>query len=243
MGKLLYAITAATLPQLTDASPALKQLDLAEGLVLLYEDTDQKKMRPSRKNMLAYQQIQEALLTQTPSILPMRFGTIATETKQDVQALLAAHHDQLRERLTYLTGRQEFSLKVSWTMERLLARVRANNPELVAAAAPTDINAQINLGQLVEQGIAAVHTETRTALLDALNPYCVEIQEMDAKQETTSLDAALLIDADKRFLMDSVIETCDDDFDGVLLFKIVGPLPPYSFVNIAINLNDDPEDA
>jgi len=49
------------------------------------------------------------------------------------------------------------------------------------------------------------------------------------------LNGAFLVDAAKESDFDEAVQSLDQDFGDRLMFKYVGPVPPYNFVNIVVN--------
>ena len=49
------------------------------------------------------------------------------------------------------------------------------------------------------------------------------------------LNAAFLVDAAKEPDVDAVVRELSEDLSERLMFKYVGPVPPYNFVNIVVN--------
>jgi hypothetical protein len=52
------------------------------------------------------------------------------------------------------------------------------------------------------------------------------------------LNAAFLLSRANGPAMDEAVKRLDEEFRDRLMFKYVGPVPPYNFVNIVVNLKE-----
>ncbi|NDJ61857.1 MAG: GvpL/GvpF family gas vesicle protein, partial [Chloroflexi bacterium] len=205
-------------------------------LVAVVSETDATRIRPSRVNMSAHQRALEHIMMQRGAILPMRFGIIATNEAAIADQILIARADDLRAWLARMHGKQELGLKASWPRETLFAQAR-QHPDLAGLSPVTDVNSQIAVGQQVEAVLQQIHQETATQIWAMLEGTYVDARTNDQPlDETTSLNTALLIDAAAQDAFEAAVEACDAHFSGVLTFKLVGPLPVYTFVDLAIDL-------
>jgi len=52
------------------------------------------------------------------------------------------------------------------------------------------------------------------------------------------LNAAFLVDEARQVEFDAAVERLDQEMGKRLIFKYVGPVPPYNFVNIVVTWED-----
>jgi hypothetical protein len=52
------------------------------------------------------------------------------------------------------------------------------------------------------------------------------------------LNAAFLVHREQQASFDMAVQTLDAEMGKRLIFKYVGPVPPYNFVNIVVNWNE-----
>jgi hypothetical protein len=93
---------------------------------------------------------------------------------------------------------------------------------------------RIRLGQLTEAAIAAKGEAESAAILDALEPLAVDSRVNQNFMEMMILNAAFLVDKSRESVFDARVTAMGEMQAGRLIFKYVGPLPPYNFVTIKV---------
>lgn len=227
---MIHGFTAGALTPPADADWRLIE---ADGLCAIVSATEKAYVRPSRRNMLKFQQSLEHVLLRGAGLLPMRFGIVADD-EQAVRDVLQRYQADLSAWLARMRGKCEMGLRIVWDEARLFARVREFMPD--AADNSTDVNTRIQVGQQVAEHIQAIHAATAERALAILQPLAAETRQDDPPDDKTSLNAAFLIELDAQSAFEAAVEQVDALFNGALLFKLVGPLPVYSFVDLSISL-------
>jgi len=192
-----------------------------------------------RENLLDHQRVLDEALRRS-DILPFSFGTVA-ESDDDVrETLLREGYDALRDQMEYIRGRIELQVKVFWDQERLFAEVAHENEEIremrdLLSGLPDDIAAgeKITLGQLTEAEIEAKSEWEADGILDILEQHAVDILVSDNMGETMLLNAAFLVERALEEEFDGAVYGLGAAQAGRLLFNYVGPLAPYSFINLS----------
>jgi hypothetical protein len=233
MPYMLYGFTDS----LIGSSAPLERLDW-RGMTALYAPVDELELRPSRVNMRAFQLALETLLDRTEALLPLRFGTIVTELEPIIDQIMQPYEAELRANLERVRGCCEASLKVIWTQELLMAEVRRANPELAQPLDELSISQRIALGQQVEQAMQAVHQHTHERVL-ALLDGSYRTYQAQACQELWSMNGAFLVERRLSGLFEAAVFAADAALGGQLTFKLITPLPAYSFVSLAISISAD----
>lgn len=232
MSYMIYCITQTPAP-LTGAH----LIWVTDGqLAALIEPIDGDYVRPSRRHVKAFQQTLETLLLAGHTLLPLRFGTLVEHEDDVRQRLLIREAATLRAWLDQLRDHHEASLRVTWPQPRLFEEARRylSAPVIQPGAS---IASQLELGKAVADAIEAVHERTRQAILDRVTPVVQEIALDDPKDDLTSLQAALLLRRDQQAAFEEAVYACDAEFGGHLTFKLVSPLPVYSFAQLALSLS------
>ena len=83
----------------------------------------------------------------------------------------------------------------------------------------------------------AIHEETRAAILAHLDGHYVDLRLSDPADELTSINAAFLVERGAQPAFERAVEAADASFNGRLAFKLVSPLPAYSFIDLVITLD------
>jgi len=192
-----------------------------------------------RENLLDHQRVLEEVLHRS-DVLPFSFGTVATNDEEVREVLLHDGYDMLCEQLAYTRGCVELEVKVFWERERLFAEIAEESEDIRALRdriplLPADEAAaeSITLGQLTEREIELKSEWEADAVLDALDPIAVDVLVSPKLSDTMVLNAACLVERVREPELDVVVAALAEERSGRMVFHYVGPLPPYSFINLA----------
>jgi hypothetical protein len=92
----------------------------------------------------------------------------------------------------------------------------------------------MRVGQLVQTKIKEKNTKNELNILDWLAPICMDIKTHDVMNDQMVLNSAFLINKNNQEEFESIINKLDEEYKGSLNFKIIGPLPCYSFYTIEV---------
>jgi hypothetical protein len=176
--------------------------------------------------------------------VPIRFGMVMDNDDVVRERLLARHAEELGHLLRTLDGHVQMMVKAFYAEDALLQDVLAAHPDLAresaALAQRPEVEthaARVRLGELLANAVEARRAEVESALLDRLAPVGTDIRIEPATSERLALNAQILVHRDRCAALDEVVRELGTALDGVLAFRYVGPLPPYSFADLA--LDDD----
>jgi hypothetical protein len=193
----------------------------------------------SRSNLLDHQRVLEEVLSRS-DVLPLSFGTVAESDDEVREMLLRDGYQALHEQLEYTRGCVELEVKVFWEQERLFAEIVEDNDEVrelrdTIALLPDDSATmeKITLGQLIESEMEARSGWEADRLLEALEAHAVDAIVSPNLKDTMLLNAAFLVERAREEEFDDAVAALAAEHAGRLVFNYVGPLPPYSFINLA----------
>lgn len=202
--------------------------------------------KPQLVKVLAqHQQATERIMAQTATLLPVKFGTVLKEP--DVQKLLQQSMPDLEQALAHVAGHIELELLVIWDPQRVFTEI-AQQPEIAelraqaAGKSAEEIqHLQIAVGALVKQLLDARREQYSRRILEALHDLADDLEVNAAVNDQVVLNLAFLLPVARQTEFCARVEELDKALSGDLLFKIVGPLPPYSFATVEIEqvLPDD----
>jgi hypothetical protein len=90
------------------------------------------------------------------------------------------------------------------------------------------------LGREIAAAIQTRADEDRRRLLERLGSLAVDTREASRGSELMVLDAAFLVATDHLERFDTALDATAADEAGGMRFDCVGPLPPYSFVDLRL---------
>lgn len=173
-------------------------------------------------------------------LIPMRLGTIVN-SKEEVIKILANGHDLIIDTLKKIEYLTEIDLVVTWADFPDLLTEIAGHPEIIAMKdnilKKTDTLSQIDqmkVGILVQSKLKEKNTKVELNILDSLASISLDIKTHEVMNDQMVTNSALLIDRNKKAKFEQVIDQLDEEYKGLLNFKLVGPLPCYSFYTIEI---------
>ncbi|HYZ30454.1 MAG TPA: GvpL/GvpF family gas vesicle protein [Thermoleophilaceae bacterium] len=178
--------------------------------------------------------------------IPMRFGIVMPDDDTVRERLLSRHADELAELVDALDGRIQMTVKAFYADDALLRDVMAANPELAqeSAALAQDGDAaaevaRVRIGELVAAAVDARRAEVEAALVEELSPLADDVQVEPPSSERSALNAQLLIRRERRPELDEKVKQLGDALTGLLGFRYIGPLPPYSFANVSLEESEE----
>lgn len=199
------------------------------------EDGGMESARNLRRDMKAHVALLNDVVTRE-SVLPFRFGMILATDQLVISQLLEPHHLRFTKLLEQLDGAVELTLRASYIEGRVLREVVAENPRLVASGAgrSKSYQARINLGQRVAHAIEEKQQHDANRVLHALKPLLRGVRVGKATNELMLLNASLLVNRNDLPKFDRILAQLQDGQLDRIQFDCVGPLPPYSFVDLEL---------
>ncbi|MCN9243482.1 GvpL/GvpF family gas vesicle protein [Streptomyces sp. RY43-2] len=237
MSTYVYGIAAASHPSLpkdiggVGDPPRPVRILKAGDLAAVVSDSPEG-LRPKRRDLLAHQHVLGEA-GEGGSVLPMRFGSVAPDDASVTQ-VLAERAEHYRERLAALQGRAEYNVKATHDEESVLHLVLGQNPQARAlveanqrAGGGSDED-RMRLGEMIAGAIQDLEASDAEDLLRALEP-AAEAVSVGPESHGWLANLSFLVDREfaEEFL--AVVEQTRKNHPHLAL-RVVGPLPPYSFV-------------
>ncbi len=192
--------------------------------------------------LVTHQRVVEAVMQDFP-VLPVKFGTVMPNEAW-VCRLLAQGEILFRSSLARFAGLVQIEVVVLWNLQEVfleigqeepIARVRAR----VADLPPEETMAErIAAGRMVQASLDRRRVALRGRLLPSLRQVALDLAVNPHMSDSIVANVALLVDEAGRAALDRVLEVLDQVFGGELHFRCVGPLPPYSFATVEVQLPD-----
>ncbi|MBV9234390.1 MAG: GvpL/GvpF family gas vesicle protein [Xanthobacteraceae bacterium] len=195
----------------------------------------------SRRNMMAHMLVLEEAMEHF-TLLPVRFGTVAANAEELEQRLLMPRYDELTMLLEQMRDRVELGLKAFWHEGTALEEVvRDSEPirrlrdSLNGRSPAESYYDRIRLGEAVEKALAQKRARDEETILSRIRPFVHKTRANKIVSDRMVLNAAFLVDREHGPEVDEAVRKLDEELNDRLIFKYVGPVPPYNFVNIVVN--------
>lgn len=243
-GKYIYGIIA------TDEAPNFGPIGIggkkdevvtigARGLAAVVSNGVLDDYAASRDNLLDHTRVIEKVAKQF-AVLPMRFCTVA-ESADQVRGLLEEREREFKNLLRDFEGKVEVGIKVIWKdMKKIYDEIAKENRAIRALkqkGAGGGQQALIRAGELVEAALDEKKAVEGEEYLRFLKKGKVECKEGEIKTEDMVANASFLLDSDWVREFDARVEEMSKEHNGRIDIKYVGPMPPFSFVNLEMHWN------
>ncbi|MCU0490895.1 MAG: GvpL/GvpF family gas vesicle protein [Chloroflexaceae bacterium] len=212
-------------------------------LAMVVSDSPIVEYDSTRRNMMAHTRVIEEVMAEF-TVLPIRFGIIAPNAEVVRAQLLERRYDELCNQLNSLDSRIELGLKAFWQENVIYREVVERDPVIrslrdsLAGRSPEETHYErIRLGELVEAAIVQQRATDAEKILGRLRPLVQQTQTSPALTDRMVVNAAFLLERTQEVAFDQMIQELDAEMGQRMLFKYVGPVPPYNFVNLTINWN------
>jgi hypothetical protein len=222
-------------------------LDLAFAV----SDSPLDEYETNRANTMSHQLVCEELMKEGHAVVPVRFGTIAKTTQstaeEKITALLRRRYGELHEVLREMEQKDEQGLKVFWKQELLFQDIVRENREirLMRDRLATHHHShydRIELGTMIHNAIEAKRDVDARKLARALSPLAEKYQTNKILMDMMVLNAAFLVHRSRVEEFDRQVEELDAKYGDRMLFKYVGPVPPFNFVELVIHWEEVEEE-
>ena len=193
-------------------------------------------VRARRRDLLAHWEVLAAAF-ERGTVLPLRFGIVFDDEDALVREFLAPRHDELARLLRELSGRAELRVAAHYRDDALLAEIVRESPRVAKLreatnGAPAGHPALIELGELVAAEVQSRTARDARGLVERLRPLAERYHVDDEPIEYQVLRASFLVKGDRRPKFEAELERIAAEQAGRMDVKLVGPLPPHSFVEV-----------
>lgn len=196
---------------------------------------DRPRIRPSRANVLAHQQVVARAHAIGP-VVPVRFATVMDGGRTELQGFLADGAGHFEGLLNDFDGRDEYRLRVRYLPEVALREVVAGNRSIqrlrdrVRSAGHPRPADQLALGEQVAAVLADLRHLDATALVRVAGPHVESWRELDDGSEDVAAHLALMVDRGAVGALEDSLERYGRTQRQRLQVELVGPLPLWDFV-------------
>ncbi len=209
------------------------------SIAIAMSSIESKKIRPQRKNLAAHQEV-VTYLAKHYDMLPVAFGLVADDLDQ-VTKLMISHEAVLAEQIERVAGHLEMAVNLRWAVPNVVQYFVERYTELseirqAIASGSASRDEQIAAGQLLESLISAERQEHTTRFTEVLRNVCKEIEVQPAKDEADCMRLACLIERTSEDKFTQAVYQAASLFSDDFAVNFNGPWPPYSFVNLALSL-------
>jgi hypothetical protein len=208
--------------------------------LLVYETLAREK---TVKDLVVHQLVIEKVMGSC-TILPVKFGTMGA-SEEEVTSFLQEGSALLCEQLARMQDHIELDVVASWDLSRVLAEVYRRNRqlqekqrELSARGESVRIEEKIALGKFVSQALTEQKETYRQHILRTLVQAGTQTCLHAVASDEMIINAAFLLEKRREEQFHELVRDLDRHLEDAVNFRVVGPLPPYSFATILLERLD-----
>jgi hypothetical protein len=191
------------------------------------------------RNLAIYQAVIERVMKDR-HIIPVKFGSMI-EGEEELKRILKNGYGQINTNLKEMENKIELDVAILWSdMGTVLKEIGEEKGikrlKEEATSKPPDrvFKIKINVGKLVKESLDKKREECASLILDVLKKEAEGHRSHGVMDDSMILNAAFLINKDKQDAFEGKVDELDSHFQNKINFRIVGPLPPYSFTTLEI---------
>ncbi len=208
--------------------------------IINFDNLDKEELT---KHIAIHQKVNEEAMKDY-DVIPMTFGIIAPSIDEALR-ILEKVYLQFKTALKKIEGKVEFVVQVWWDQKKLLEELSNTNQEIQKLKQQASLKTSIlgmpiklKLGKLI---CRELETQRKTFINDIrafLKSSSHDSTLNKLTDEEMIANFSFLIEKARESELDKKMQELGKKYDGKLRFKYIGPMPPYSFVNINLGLGN-----
>ncbi|KPJ65938.1 MAG: hypothetical protein AMJ45_04400 [Syntrophobacter sp. DG_60] len=193
------------------------------------------------RNLASYHVVIEQIMKSYTTV-PMKFGTMVKD-EGEVKKILKGAYPQIKDVLKAMEGKIELDVAVLWSdMDSTLKEVGQEEKikrfkeeiEKKKLSKEEFQQEKIKLGKMVKALLDKKKDKCGAEIVNVLKSESEAFCHHDLMDESMIMNTAFLIYKAREEAFTSKVSQLDKRYEGELNFRIVGPLPPYSFSTLEV---------
>jgi hypothetical protein len=198
------------------------------------------KLTANRENFVGHEKAIEEVMKEFDSVLPVRFGTIASGA-DEIRNLLDRRYREFKSALRDMEHKVELGVKGIWNdMDVVFSEIVEGNETIknlrkqLKGKGSQNVQAKINIGQLVKKELDQKKEKQAEEIVDRLRRMSYEYKLNKTIGDEMFMNVAFLVDKGREKEFDNTMDDLCDEYEDRMKFMYAGPLPVFNFVNIVI---------
>jgi hypothetical protein len=208
-----------------------------DGLAAIVGTPKALPIRPERRNLLAHTEVLRAAMTVSP-VLPMRFGIVLPDDDAVVGELLGPAHGELEALLADLDGRVELELKVVYDEDDLLREIVGGDKRLARLherlRQGVSHDERVRIGETIAHAVESRRLAEEARIVHTLGRDAVAVTPPAQPPPSVLTKVSFLVDEGRTARFEEQVEKLARESAPLFRFLLHGPLPPFSFVDLAL---------
>lgn len=178
------------------------------------------------------------------NVIPMRFGMVA-ESTEEIRNILAKAYIQFKTALERIAGKAEFIVQVFWNERNILEKLLRENIEIQELKKEAEsrgkilgFSSKIKLGKRIFEAIEARRKEYIADILGNLATCFPNFSAGKLLDKEILINHSFLIDMTEELALEPRLNQLAEKYKDDLKFKYIGPMAPYSFAVINLEVGN-----
>jgi len=224
-GDIVYTIPYQDIAALVSSSPSLAYNSVPKETLVRYLALHQAVIEGVMKNY---------------TVIPMKFGTIARD-EEEVEKILESGYFKFKDILGRMDDKIELEMVALWnnlnsTLKEIgkEERIKKFKEKIAAKPAEKILSAKIELGKMVKSLLDERRNKIGGQIMDELKKWVIDFHNHEVLDDTMIMNTAFLMNKYREKDFDQVIDHLNKKYKDKINFRIIGPLPPYSFSTLEL---------
>ncbi len=212
-----------------------------DDLSMVVSNHPMAKLVVNLENILAHEKITEEVMREFDSVLPVRFGTIASSA-DEIRNLLGRRFREFKNSLRDMDHKVELGVKGLWkNMDEIFKEIvevskgiKTAKEKILNDTGKKNTEAKREVGKMVEQALARKKEKEAEKIVRALRRTSFDYKLNKTIDDEMFMNAAFLVDKGREKEFDNIMDDLSEQYKERILFMYAGPLPVFNFVNITI---------
>jgi len=195
----------------------------------------------NRDNMLVHERVIEEVMKEFDGVLPVRFGTIASNA-DEIRNLLDRRYREFKNALLDADHKVELGVKGLWKNMDVIFKeivdenkvIKRTKEDIQNDKNKKNIQAKMEVGKMVEKALEKKKEKEAERIVDVLRRTAFDYKLNKTIGDEMFMNAAFLVDKGREKEFDNIMDDLSRKYMDRTKFMYVGPMPVFNFANIVI---------
>jgi len=195
----------------------------------------------NRDNMLVHERVIEEVMKEFDGVLPVRFGTIASNA-DEIRNLLDRRYREFKSELLDADHKVELGVKGLWKNMDVIFKevvdenkvIKRTKEDIQNDKNKKNIQAKMEVGKMVEKALEKKKEKEAERIVDVLRRTAFDYKLNKTIGDEMFMNAAFLVDKGREKEFDNIMDDLSRKYMDRTKFMYVGPMPVFNFANIVI---------
>lgn len=213
-----------------------------KGLAMVVSNCPLSQLEVNPDNVIAHQRVIEKVMEEYNSVLPVRFGTIATSSDEIINMLGRRGRD-FSEQLNFVENKVEINVKGLWkNMELIFKEIDQNHSAIQEIKQEIfELKDQkkkeeriVDAGRLVQQALEDKKDEESQCVIQEFRNVVSDFKDNETNQDPVFMNTAFMVSKGREKEFDFLMEDLGDKYNQRIDFICTGPLPVFNFIDLEV---------